>query len=386
VLFLFGPYCRNDRIEDGRIRNGRWANISVATSRFDDLTFNFGYLRAPWNANPSKYVSRYPGHTTSLPGCGNFYSWLDETTTFTDFLSYSPYAPHASVHGAVGSVFGCDLLTPLTEAGIILDTENQVSLCEKWGFVMKEMYRKDRLSMRSDCSFQSDEVGTIASVDCGYQCNDEDGNFHLILAGSVGTKHTGTLSNKQKLQLAEFVCEGDAYRILLGDHIESASPADPSFWPIHPTLERTLQAKLMTSSFADTLWPSDALNDYVCDKSNCYEDGVKDAWPQCCYGHFEFDQLLNFVDGDKDTGYGPTNREMISGTDPTNTGYAMPYIYAHFEWDHCLSDFTGLLSKLASTTSSQEQSQGKSPSANFKDADILDKVFFVSDNAASVTD
>jgi hypothetical protein len=38
----------HDNILDGRIQDGRWANITVDTSRFEDLTFSYGYLRAPW--------------------------------------------------------------------------------------------------------------------------------------------------------------------------------------------------------------------------------------------------------------------------------------------------------------------------------------------------
>lgn len=39
----------------------------------------------------------------------------------------------------------------------------------------------------------------------------------------------------------DFICTGDGYKVFGGDHLESASPADPSFWVIHPALERMLQ-------------------------------------------------------------------------------------------------------------------------------------------------
>jgi hypothetical protein len=51
---------------------------------------------------------------------------------------------------------------------------------------------------------------------------------------------------------------------LSGDHIESASPADPSFWVIHPTLERLLHAKLLSGGFADESWAADQIDDFVC--------------------------------------------------------------------------------------------------------------------------
>lgn len=113
----------------------------------------------------------------------------------------------------------------------------------------------------------------------------------------------------------EFVCNGDGAKIFVGDHVESASPADPSFWPIHPTLERLLQAKYMSGGFNDNSWPTDSVNEYVCDKANCYEeiDGeqVVDYYDACCYGHYETDQLLDFVNADKTSGYGLTNKQVL---------------------------------------------------------------------------
>jgi len=90
----------------------------------------------------------------------------------------------------------------------------------------------------------------------------------------------------------------------------------------------------------------------VCDKSECYEgegydqDSMNalsyDYFDECCYGHYENDQLLDFVNGDKSSGFGMTNREVITSTDPSNKDYAMTYIYDKFEWDHCTENFNSL--------------------------------------------
>ena len=61
-----------------------------------------------------------------------------------------------------------------------------------------------------------------------------------------------------------YVCVCMATGGLSGDHIESASPADPSFWVIHPTLERLLHAKLLSGGFADESWAADQIDDFVC--------------------------------------------------------------------------------------------------------------------------
>jgi hypothetical protein len=47
-----------------------------------------------------------------------------------------------------------------------------------------------------------------------------------------------------------------------------ASPTDPSFWPIHPTLERLLHAKYMIGGFKNDTWA----DELVCQHSSCYEE------------------------------------------------------------------------------------------------------------------
>ena len=136
----------------------------------------------------------------------------------------------------------------------------------------------------------------------------------------------------------EFICDGNGYLIFFGDHLDpSVSPSDPSFWVIHPTLERLLHAKHMSNSFDDEIWPSDAQSDYICTLSECYEEEYDnvDYYNDCCYGHYEYDQLLDFVNGNKSAGYGPTNHDILKNTKPTSDGYAMPYIYDSFQWSHC---------------------------------------------------
>jgi hypothetical protein len=40
----------------------------------------------------------------------------------------------------------------------------------------------------------------------------------------------------------------------LGEQSESASPLDPSFWPVHPTVDRLLQYKRLVNPFWNTHW------------------------------------------------------------------------------------------------------------------------------------
>merc|ERR1719198_2697929 len=64
--------------------------------------------------------------------------------------------------------------------------------------------------------------------------------------------------------------------VIEGEQIEAASPYDPSFWPIHPAVERIWQLKKLSSAhgFSDESWPEEkSLNSYYgdCDGHNPHD-------------------------------------------------------------------------------------------------------------------
>ena len=376
----WGYTYRNDTIKGGRIPDGRFKHLEAEYNwkfdNFDQISSNYGYMRAPWNANPSPFISRFSGYTTTLPSCSDHYMWLQDST-FTDFLSDSPYSPHASLHGAVGSVMGCDLMDPLREQGLFVSAYQQNKFCQKWSFLIKELYRKNFLegAPAGDCTYSSlDAEGQSCHFVCNKDAGSSEGdkskydNMPLQLENLISTTYTGTvLTTEQYEMFRDFICDGDGAKVFAGDHTESASPADPSFWPMHPTLERLTQAKFLGGGFGDTTWPSDAVNDYVCDKAQCYEtDAVSgevtlDYSEACCYGHYEGDQLLDWITPNKNAGTGETNRETMDATDASSADYSMPYIYDSFAWDHCDEDFEALLTGTSSTGANS--ASGKAGSA-----------------------
>jgi hypothetical protein len=104
----------------------------------------------------------------------------------------------------------------------------------------------------------------------------------------------------------------------------------------------------MSGGFENNTWHTDPINENVCHHASCYESYINDSfafYPECCYGHYQYDQMLNAISGSKYEYYGPTNEAILSGTNPTGM-YTMPYIYDDFSWDHCLNvdvDFDDLL-------------------------------------------
>ena len=343
----------DDSLADTRINDGRWKKTKAeVNTRYEGMSNGFGYMRGPWNTNPHKYISRFSAYSPSLPSCSDYYGGLG-LPAFMQFLEDAPYGSHASTHGVIGAVFGCDLLHTYRESGLIVDEDSQLQICKKWGFYMKELYRANYIAPRDDCSY---ETLTKEGIDCGFVCNSDSYDDMISgIAETIGAQYVRAgMTDDDWGQFRDFICSGDGGLVFVGDHLESASPSDPSFWPIHPTQERLLQLKYMVGSVSGGGWPTDSKNDYVCDKAQCYESdyGSKDYYGMCCYGHYENDQLLDFVTGDKNSGYGLTNKQVLDYTDPTSEDYNMPYVFDHFKWEHCEEDFAG---EIASLVEKEEQ-------------------------------
>jgi len=362
----WGWTYRDDKIEDAAIPNGRWKKqLADVNTRYAFPGNSFGYMRGPWNLNPSPYISRFSISTSSLPKCTSYYSWL-EITSFKDFLDIAPYAPHASVHGAVGAVFGCDMLDSLTEKGVIPDENTQRSICKKWGFIMKELYRANSISARSndECSYTNLDYDGIS---CGFVCPTDEDELDDLSEKIKGQLKTFNVDDSEEnlVQWRDFICSGDASKVFVGDHLESASPSDPSFWPVHPNQERLLHLKYVSGGFLEDVWPTNAKQ--VCDKHSCYESkyGSKDSYTECCYGHYKNDQLLDFVNGDVNAGYGPTNIETMEASDSSSETYSMTYIYDDFTWSHCKrKNFMNLSKKLLTSMSTFKSSISSSKSSS----------------------
>jgi len=353
-------FSQND-VDDGKIPDGRWANLMAdKNTKYTELDYAYGYMRAPWNMNPSQYVTRYTSVDKTLPSCESHYTLL-EYSEIVDFLHQVPYAAHASSHGVIGGVFGCDAMDSLREAGYINGVEGQLNLCKNWIFYLKEFYRSAVLLPSSGCvaeDYAGDYSTDYSDLSCDYICdNSRMSILFLMLQHSVLNSdydcvpEYGVMPDEGWKAWKDFICGGEGSKVFGGDHLESASPADPSFWPIHPTLERLLQVKYMAGGFTSDEWPSDATTEYVCNKATCYEEDEGDfgQWSSCCYGHYQDDQMLDAPNNDRYSFVGPTNREVHDGTNPTSSDYSMPYIYDGFSWSHCLEsgyDFDALIDGL----------------------------------------
>jgi len=345
-------YQSTDPITDGAIQDGRWAYIKADLNEdYPDLLYGYGYLRAPWNLNPSPYVSRFAYDYkvgTMLPTCNQHYTIL-QYTSLMDFMVDMEDGPHATTHALSGGIYGCDLMKPLLDAGYVNDEASLKTICGKWVFYMKEFYRYNYVVPNRSCNVSDDVQSSV----CGVTCDEDSISLlQLNLKTKIANQIPSDIDTDGLTAWSDFICTGDGWKVFSGDHLESASPADPSFWVIHPTLERLLHAKLMAGGFENEKWASDPENDYVCNKAECYIDGVKGYHDECCYGHYKNDKLLDAVSGDRNSYTGPTNKATLKGTDPRKSSYSMTYVYDKFEWSHCTDsgyDFSSLLQEMYDT-------------------------------------
>lgn len=368
----FGFTYANDSILSGAVPDGRWAYTPVnINTKFTDMLSGYGYLRAPWNQNPSPYLSRFVSYMDiTLPDCGSHYTALQQTdlTTFTQTIEAGP---HAKTHVKLGGVFGCDLLYTMYEKGLIKSLQNFQDMCGNWAFSLKEFWRDNFLIPNTGCSIDEDSINDSS---CGFECNDPDDLFITDIMTKFAASVPENMTRQDWETWKEFICDGDGQRIVFGEHLESSSTSDPSFWPIHPTLERLLQAKMMSGGFETDSWATDPINSYVCDKSTCYSPSYDafDTFEDCCLGHYESSKMFDAVSANRSNYFGLTNGEVLAKTDPTKSSYSMTYIYSDFEWPHCyetdhLTNFDALLLSLAAEyTKSPTSSPTSFPSISFQ--------------------
>lgn len=159
----------------------------------------------------------------SLPTCNAHYGILQETDMMDFFYNIQNDA-HATTHTLAGGIYGCDKLRPLLEAGYINDVTDLKSICSKWIFYLKEFYRANYISPRTDCVYSE---STVQSAPCGFTCSDDT---KLGLLNNLKAK-IGKYVPEETMPAAgwsawtDFICTGDGAKIFSGDHLESASPA-----------------------------------------------------------------------------------------------------------------------------------------------------------------
>eukprot|EP01038_Epipyxis_sp_PR26KG_P009550 gene9550-12862_t len=336
-----------DNLMDGAISDGSFEKLKSPVNTFyESMKWGYGYLRAPWNMNPSPYVSRFPYEFPffSLPTCAEHYSMLSYENMM-EFYTNMSISPHGSTHIGIGGTFGCDLLYPLVNSGHILSMYDAKVVCSSWSNLMTSTYRSNYWSPKKNCTVNKDNLEDSV---CGFDCNKENLDDIISYVEELLGEYLNTSKSDFSTVWIDFICYGNGYKIYPGDHTDaSIAVDDPSFWGIHPALERLYQAKLLSGGFSDEVWASDPINEYICATSDCVNNkGVEGYWSTCCDGHYSYSRFCDAISGNRYEYIGQSNEEIFKISDPRSKNYTLPYIYDNFKWNHCSENFEEKLNTL----------------------------------------
>ena len=307
------------------LASGRFGNVSVDPAdwnRKSDVVNAYGLMRAPWNTNNERTLTR--SHTTFgfevniLPNCEDHAKML-EYSSWSAFGMDAQYLPHGPIHTLIGGTFGGD-----DWEGYLNHRGYDMVEAQKWAIrsfgAAKDMWRAGTMTCPSTCS-----ADTPAS-ECKCTCQNitawiDAGESATALATYVHPRFENAARRSSRNgddlsdDLLKLFCNDDeGLWPLVGDSLSSSSALDPTFWPMHPTMDRLLHWKRL-NGFVDETW-----DDHTYKHA---DDGV-------CWGHRADDALLFTDPAD---GHHYSNTELYGLMDPRNE--SMPYVYDTFKWSHC---------------------------------------------------
>jgi hypothetical protein len=116
---------------------------------------------------------------------------------------------------------------------------------------------------------------------------------------------------------------------MMGDALSSGATADPSFWPVHPNVDRAYQWRRLRGMTGEDLWPYGAV-----ESAEFYWGGGEG---RSCWGHMPDNTMiwnnLGFLHDPVPLGEYYTVKDLWLMNDP-DTGH-LPYAYPNFEWKAC---------------------------------------------------
>jgi len=331
---------------DHTVTEGRWAYTRVPrNSETKALDGNaLGFLRAPWNLHESPYVTRFHKQCgvsidgASWPTCKEHYSAVFNIDALGEFIPYMAFSAHGGVHSMIGGAGGgCEKWGDKLES--LIGLARVSAMAHESAFMLRDMWRAGICTepSKEDCAGSAE--GVVDPTKCKMKCtgcakdNFSDEDIYSYEKWS-GYNFPTTFSSFQTEQfIRTLFCDTKWF---VGEHIEASSPADISFWPIHPTLERLLQYKQIVKPLTDLTW--DASPYETTWTSECKWGKVFNV---SCIGHGSDDKTSGKMmvldeDGVFRSRY-MKNFEIIELSGPQGTR-RLPHIFADFDYSHCKTD------------------------------------------------
>ena len=350
---------------DHTVKGGRFAYQQMYRSDDDAAVTNaYGFMRSPWNVGKSEYVTRAHRFCqssykyNSWPFCADHYNvtFSSSYDSWYDWTWMAGYVPHGPIHYYIGGYTNCDDLTSqFEEIGLGQPQVNDFAL---WMTMLpKNFWRSYVTEAPQSCSHDTPQPDCHMKCMLNYENKDHVASFMYMVKkwvngiGNSGRVPTNAdwihaLNETQAAGLMKVFCETP---FTPGEQIESASAIDPSFWPIHPTMERLMHYKRMVQDFTNTYWGTSTamgegtaycsqgdvlkMAEEIMNKSSSDERmGTK------CKGHHADDitmfksVVVNPATG-KYQARVTSNLELFEILNPAE--YMASYIYENFEWKHC---------------------------------------------------
>jgi len=337
------------RNEMHEVSEGMWSKINIpdgssytnwdisSSGSLNPFVNSYGQLRSPWNNNPSQKITRYNstyGSSTysSTPACFTLNKCYS-SSKLSDMNDCINGATHGPVHIIIGGAWDKEdnFYDPLYDTDLaFLDSTKRV-------LFFKMMWRQGYTRCPITCTVGTPCLCAVPSVFLEkvgpYKILEDIGFFDYY--SSYETSDIATLT----LIVRRLEDPG-----AVGEMLTSSASFDPTFWPLHGTIERILglkriQLKLGKVEFDET-WGYPTSTKEIALRGRCDWSVVKSAedltLPVCsteavCWGHQADDRLEfgNFLN--KNDHY--TNSEFYTFVDPWNED--LPYIYDTYDFEYC---------------------------------------------------
>jgi hypothetical protein len=388
--------------EDDHIQDSRWAHVSMPkVSETSSVAPNsYGYIRSYWNNNNDPEVTRHmfdccgvEAENKKIPDCSSHYDVLD-TETLGAFQLLSPSDGHGPLHVQIGGMTGgCEGAWEEFKVKWADElnrnyTQSELqafgySTTKGWQFgltrPLKKMIEKEifgeyfhiyRTLWRSQmcasdnrpnllvCPQECSQDTDIEDCACGVSdLTDGSDNWENIFPCMLNGKNQAMFSALMPEEMIkDLVYMVGTSTVVEGEMLEAASPADVTFWVIHPTIDRLLSAKRLYKvrdmaglHFQNWNSVNGSGEDWLSYSYYSQEKGenlyYSDAYT--CAGHAAEDSALpdrlgyikGFAAKADLSGDGiVSNWEYFLAIDP-NDIHGVDYVYDNFDWDHCAASF-----------------------------------------------
>ncbi len=329
-------------LEEFAIRDGCWAGTKVPEIAVTDPfpRNSYGFLRSPWNNNPSPYVTREMAPDSVLQECNVTFDVIFNVTDYPAFVFGIARDPHAYIHKRIGGYFldnssWSEVDEKIMEIASALDPrvlscKLEAAATRNWrGHMISTLFEKI-LYMSHTAEYPADSCDPASGEFCNWLCPADRLSTvgRMVMADCSLHGISEDVDDSMYEELGNLICSLATFP---GDHVAGGSAYDPSFFLVHGTVQRYYHYKQLTTP-VELSW-ANASTACFPEAGSCYTglNETVESNETCCSGHLQFSQyysdatLLNME--------GPTNQAMMEMVDPLDPD--TDTVFQHLNWSHC---------------------------------------------------